>query len=52
MVKLVRSTFVSKSMEAADQANTTLTDTSCRDHLNDKYHEHAQARKCRVLGAA
>jgi hypothetical protein len=42
MMKITRSTSVPKGMQATYDAITTLTDTFCRDHLNNEYLELAR----------
>jgi hypothetical protein len=42
MPKSTRSTFVPKSMQATDEAITSLTDAFCHEHLNEDYRVLAQ----------
>jgi hypothetical protein len=42
MTKMTASTSVPKSMQAAYEAITALTDAFCRDHLNEDYRELAR----------
>jgi hypothetical protein len=42
-MKTTRSTSVPKAMQATYNAMTALTDTFCRDHLNEEYRDLARA---------